>query len=151
MTLYRRQIVAQMFSRPWRMFFVCGKPLVAKKLAKKTKETDFLQGKWYCILFFWALANSLLMASERWNNKNRLFFRRSISDFFAMSFVEIFSRFCEVFGTSSRNVFFHQLYLWAQERYRYIFVVYLVASAEKIIFQNIWPNLFDCRKTGKKN
>ena len=67
-----------------------------------------------------------------------------------MSFDDIFSGFCELFVTSSW-IFFNLLYLGTQEKYRYIFVVYLVASAEQTFFEIFGPNFSTTEGLARKS
>ena len=152
MTFYHKYVVAQRSSWPWRNIFSCGKLLVAKKVAKN-KKTWFSTRQ---VVFSpksmglcWLKSLLMLRPSEQWNSKNGLCFCQNISIFFLMSFDDIFYGFCELFVTSSR-LFFHLLYLGAQEKYRYIFVLYVVASAERNFLESFGQNFLTTERLARK-
>ena len=90
--------------------------------------------------------NSEPMPSDRWNNSNWLFwFFAETLVFFRISFGEFFSGFFLRIMGHLRKTFYKQLYLWAQKRCRYFFVVDIDASAREDNFRKNRLIFFGCR------
>ena len=152
-TFHHGYIVGQGFNWPCRIFLSCRVFSFLENWRKRNKKwfskgqvvlssnflMNFLMGSCWLI--------SLTMLSDRWNNNNRLLrcFCPNISAFFRMRFGEFFLGFSWNFWDFIIKHFFKRLYLWAQESYRYNFVVDVDATARRNVFWKTMPNFFGCR------
>ena len=87
--------------------------------------------------------NTVRMPSDRGSKNNWLFWFLPIYfGFFRTSFGSFFRFFLQILGHLQKTFFYKRLFLWSQEKYRYIFVVDIDASARQNIFSKKQANLF---------
>ena len=91
--------------------------------------------------------NTVRMPSDRGSKNNWLFWLLPIYfGFFSDEFWRFFRFFLQILGHLQKTFFYKRLFLWSQERYRYIFVVDIDASARQNIFRKNRLIFFGCRK-----
>ena len=154
MNLYHRLLLVQTHSWLWRIFLGWRMFFAAEKWQKSEKKQFSREQTIHFSNFLGSCClNSVPISSDWWNSKNWFYWYFAETFWFSirMSFGEIFPVFFAVFRTSSRNFLFNWLYLWAQERSCYSFVVYSSASAWQFFFNKKGRNFSIAEKLAITN